>query len=264
MAEHEQQNLALSAWEAGSLRLTVFTSVPVEASKHAWWADLVGQLPEREVTHPRQASYAEEGPLTLSETVKGKLVLRVQPVRVDWMLVPMDGETEELERIPTLGSFSEAAREFTELMHPWLSRTDIPDLNRMAFGAVLVQHVPDRETGYRKMAEFLKQSVNVDVESSDLTYTINRPRPSGCGIGDMQVNRLSKWLVAARRRITAMQTPKEIKPVSIGATYFDLCLDLDINSSAEFQSVIPVDKREALLREFVHLAEEIASKGDIK
>ena len=263
MAEQEQRNLDLSVWEARSLRLTVFTSVPVEASTQPWWADLVGKLPEREVTLPRQASHTVEGPVDLTETVKGKLALRVEPVRVDWTFAPADGEADEPRQTPTLGSFSEAAREFMKLVSRWLTRTDIPDMNRMAFGAALIQHLPDRETGYRKMAEYLKPSVEVDEKSSDLTYTINRPRPSQCGMQDMQVNRLSKWLVAIRR--TMLVTSNEIPPALLrGTPYFDLCLDLDINSSAEFQGVIPVDKRGALLNEFVDLAEEIAVRGDVK
>src|SRR5208282_50763 len=69
-----------------------------------------------------------------------------------------------------------------------------PPAIRLAYGAILLQPVDNRETGYLRLGE-LASAVKIDPKSEDFFYQINRPRESTT-LKNMRLNRLSKWSVA--------------------------------------------------------------------
>lgn len=179
---------SLGVWQAETMRLTAFPGPAARIAEPTWWADLVGEPPEAKISRPRKGGQQEEG------IFEGrKLVLVVEPSRIDWLLIPADHQDGEMGDIPTIGSFPEALDAFSQLMLRWFALGTCPPVRRLAFGAILLQPVEDRQTGYRQISAYLP-SVRLDPEgSSDFSYQINRPRDSTSGISGLRINRLSKW-----------------------------------------------------------------------
>jgi hypothetical protein len=213
--------------------------------------------PETRISQPRIATLQEEGPFQ-----GGVLTLKIEPLRIEWLLGKSTETLAEEDTLPVLGRLIETLPEFKALMTRWLAVPDVPPVNRLALGAVLLQPVDTRQEGYRRLSSYLR-AVHVDPEtSSDFFYQINRRRPSRTGVANLNINRLSKWSssLAMRRMIVAGPGG-----VSIAAAQeFHACrLELDINTAPEFPGPLPNEIRAGLLDEFVDLSLEIAREGDI-
>jgi hypothetical protein len=78
-------------------------------------------------------------------------------------------------------------------MTRWLE-LDLPTIKRISFAGKLIQRMPDRDSGYRRIAEYLPD-VRLDPESTDFLYRVNRKRLSNSGTPDLLINRLSTWSV---------------------------------------------------------------------
>ena len=247
----------LTEWQAGTLRLTAFPSSGIDLTGASWWNDLLGEAPETKVSRPKQGGEQQEGPLK-----GGKLILRIQPLRIDWLFSGSDVPDAKAETLPTLRSFPDALDTFLQLMLRWFELGSCPPVQRLAFGAVLFQPVDDRQTGYRKIATLLP-SVKLDPEgSTDFSYQINRRRNSTSGIADLGINRLSKWSV-----ITWQSAKLALGPASLGyfpdREHFTCQLDLDINTAPDFRGDLPREQMSKVFQELVALGKEIAGEGDI-
>jgi hypothetical protein len=242
-----------NSWQAESLRLTAFPSPLLEVKKYNWWKDLVGEMPENSHYQPRMNTYQDEGQIDI-----GTLILKYAPERIDWILAPQvqEGIAED---IPILGTFVDVLPTFFRFMKSWLN-FEIPEISRLAFGAVLPRPLPDRSTGYVQLSTYLP--VEIDPQnSSDFTYQINRPRPSRTGIPDLLINRLSKWSVAAFQ-VFSMSIGTANVGVGQGARKYHCRLELDISTDVEFKQGFSKDQLLPVLEELIDLGLEIASKGD--
>ena len=251
----------LLSWQAESLRLTAFTNEEAQPDRFKFWKDLVGQLPDVSNWQRKQGILREEGPFE-----DRKLISVVQPFRFDWLLAAGDREQENEEEekqregpILQVEPFDESLELFLPLMINWLEGSD--SINRIAFGAILLQPIKNRQDGYRRVGEYLP-SLRLDPEgSSDFFYRINRPRASKSGIPDLKINRLSKWSVAHRRETFTTITPEAARH-STGQGYFACRLELDINTPPGFQGELPSEQLPDIFRELVELGKEIAAEGD--
>lgn len=251
----------LSNWRVETLRLTVFSTAMPEVSTIRWWEIVTGQPSETKTLQARAGTLQEIGPLKEGLC---NLSLECQPQRIDWLFSPILKEKKELTEFPTFANFPDGITLFKEILFPWLGQC--PATSRLAFGAVLSQLVGNRTTGYELLGGYLP-SVKLDPEnSSDFSYQINRPRPSTSGIAGLQVNRLSRWSVA---RLSGMLVHLSVGQ-QISAQVFessqglDACrLELDINTTPQFEGTLPPEKLTVLVQELVDLGVEIATKGDI-
>ena len=242
----------LDAWQAEILRLTMFRNPGDLSGRSVRWESIGGTEPEMQSSKPKQGERLESGPFE-----GGKLLLQVQPDRIDWLYVPdraKESETEPPE------SFLASIDRFSKPMNRWLH--DYPSAPRIAFGAVLNLPVKDREEGYSRISEFLPFSVDAEA-SSDFLYQINRFRESKT-IQGLRINRLSKWSVGIlMMQMVHFSTPDR------GVTLFPegdrhRCrIELDINTQPGFPEVISGDGLPALFAELVHLGKEIVREGDI-
>src|SRR5262249_6653147 len=141
-------------WLTESLRLTAFTVAPI-AERVNWWRDLVGEAPETSTVNTKGGltEVKEAGPFK-----SGRLALRIQVNRVDWVWGP--GEEQAQESFASLGVFKEIIDGFVPPMQQWLAIG--PPLNRLALGAVLLQPVESRQQGYRVLGERYLSSLNLD------------------------------------------------------------------------------------------------------
>lgn len=145
-------------WQAESLRFTGFLAPSAKVAADTWWADVVGEEPETKTVKPKTGEQREEGPFS-----SGQLAFSVKAGRVDWLLNPKPPVEPEESFFNTVGPFVEASKPFIELILKWFGVATCPKLQRLAFGAVLLQEVEDKITGYSKIGLYLP-SVKLDLK----------------------------------------------------------------------------------------------------
>jgi len=244
-----------AGWLAESLRWTSFFAglPPIEAASE--WEKLLGAKPEASVSRTGIGLQQLEGPFG-----PGRLSLIQLPGRIDWQLNPVrDGDSPE-PALPNLGPFDAAIASLRPLLLQWFEVCPPP--SRIALGTVLIQPVSDVPAGYRLLSGYLRSSVRVDPEGSrELSYAINRPRPSRTSKG-LSMNRLCKWSVAAMQTIQVT--------AGIGKTQTDIVrlehvcrLELDLSTPAILEGDIAKSQLTPIFDELSSLGREIAHEGDI-
>lgn len=262
MAESDQANeskvnlLALGEWRVGLLRLTAFSDPRTGGGCSSWWLEVVEERADTEVAEPKFGKRR-----WVSSLEGGELALAVQPGRTDWLfgVAEPDGETNG---IATVGDLPGSLDVFCDIASRWFRTEGYPSVWRLAFGAVLLYPVDDREAGYRQLGPYLA-CVDLDpVSSSDFLYQINRPRDARCAIADLRINRLSKWSVLRGGTTTFVLAPSA--PVFVpGHAHFACQLELDINTVPSDRHGFDGGQSSRIFSELVDLGREIASKGDI-
>lgn len=248
-------DINIKQWGVETVRLTVFVLEPSPIDV-TWWERLLSEPPETRVSRPREGAHRDEGAFQ-----KGKLVLNIAPLRIDWLYTI--GANSSEQDLPILGPFSETELPFYEVMYKWLSMC--PPIKRIALGAVLFQAASSRPAGYTQIANYLPH-VQLDPDGMlDFVYQINRPRVSST-IPSLSINRLSKWSVGQIQRLhVELNSEGKVASSTPSHKAIHTCrLELDINTSQNFTK--PIDKGNLLplFKELTMLGEEIARKGDIK
>lgn len=249
------------SWKVQLLRISVFpvNGVPV-TEPSSWWETTVGSTPDSMTNKPKEGLVQLNG--KIDET--SQLFLNCQPDRIDWQISPIENP-EALTEFPEVGDFETVLPKFVGIVNGWVEQS-CPELQRFAFGAVLVKQVSDRVSGYKEMSRFLPD-VKIDPEgSTDFSYSINRPRNTTLNIEGLTINRLSKWAVVAFKLFKIPMVGSDgIKLFMHAAdkeTY--LCrLELDVNTAINMTS-LPKERLKEIFAELMQLATEIAAKGDVK
>jgi hypothetical protein len=258
MSNLEQiQQSNFNKWDAESLRMTAFLSPLAQIGDQNWWQTLVDELPQNEISQPKTGMKQYEGIFRGDNGTEGVLVLTVRPTRIDWQLVPL---TSGVAGFPTIGSFISSTNSFLTLMLRWLE--DSPQTQRLAFGASLLQLVDERDEAYKQLSKYLP--FDLDLDSSDFSYQINRPRKSRLTeFPNLTTNRLSIWGVNSIFKI-------ELPSNSFTQNYLTeksqvaLSLNLDINTVGDFTNNPTSEQLKKTFQELVQQGKEIAEKGDIK
>lgn len=247
----------LSDWQTGELRLTAFTRDPIDAEKLVHWVELTREQPDVSRFRPRDQELLEAGPF-----LDSWLTLDVATTRIDWRLIVNPNEPRD--GLPTVGGFDPMQEKFRKIMKKWFKQS--PQLNRLAFGAVLLLPVEIKEDGYRKLDRLLP-SVKINAEkSTDFSYGINRRRSSQSGIEGLEINRLSSWSLARISGLMiemAADEPSKSRVLNLGEPILACSLKLDINTGLEFRRGLKKSMLPRLFDELVELGNEIATKGDI-
>jgi hypothetical protein len=253
---NSQQGGRTPDWQSGLLRATFFLAPGTPTAEPTWWQDVFGEPPETRTTQPRIGGLKEQG------VVQGGLVaLAIEPGRIDWTWTGRSGSTDIMSALPSLGSYADVIQHFSSWMQRWLELDTRPAVQRMAFGSLLLHPVASRQAGYRQLADYLP-SVRLDAEhSQDFLYQINRPRASRTGPQGLTINRLSKWSVVVSTVSLSPSTPL-IAEVSVTAQHISRLLELDINTSADYQDSFPSEHLWPMFGELITLGSEIALEGD--
>lgn len=236
-------------WQAEQLRLTCFTGpgAPVDVAV-PWWEQIGGSAPENQSVKPRRGSFEQSGPFG-----GGTLTLRVEPGRIDWLLMAVVGE-EMPAPFPNVGSFPESAMIFRRAAESWLAREDVPVITRMAFGAVLLHPETDRLAAHRQLQDYLA-SVRLNLDASDFLYQINTPVRSRT-LHDALINRLAKWSAATWHYVTMSTSGIAVDSPSVTCR-----VELDISSPAEGTNLAH-ELRQPLFNELFEYATAIAENGE--
>ncbi|MGE0363256.1 MAG: hypothetical protein AB7H93_13350 [Vicinamibacterales bacterium] len=250
--------LQLSEWRAEQLRLSAFPVVGESQRSTDWWQRTVGTPPEE------TASSLKKGSSTLSSAFAGgKLTLQLEQERIDWRLTPpdLDLTNESLLAEPdlqTIGLFEEARAAFIVLAHRWLALPDLPEMARLAFGAVLLHKESSRRDGYQRLPEYVP--IDVSPDSTDFMYQINHPVDSRTVPG-LRINRLSKWAVGSFKMVALRLAHGEPRPAMSPNATFALRLELDINTAAEYRGALPRTELAKLFGELVEYGEGLTIDG---
>jgi hypothetical protein len=253
---HSTERLSLPEWQVQVLRLTAFPHPAVRFDRGMWWEEVCRGLPDSEVTERAKDMYTATGPFE-----GGRLRLRVQPGRIDWLL---EATEQDFLGVPTIGDLPGSLDAFCELAARWFAVEGLPQLMRIAFGTVLLHPVADRETGYKQMQSYLNYVQLDPAGSSDFMYQINRPRDSQSGIPQLCVNRLSKWSVLTYQPAILHLGPQGIEPVSQPTAQYACRLELDVNTVADFHGRFEREQLQSVFNELVELGKEIVREGDIR
>lgn len=154
MAENQS-----SPWQVQSLRCTVFVGPSIDLDGQRWWKALFGEDPAEISSKPRMSITHASG-----DFGSGVLEVNSAPGRVDWNYrIPQ--EVDRASTVPLLGSFDDQLEQFLGPLLRWLALPEFPGALRIAFGAILLQPVEDRKSGYRLLADYLP-AVKIDSECS--------------------------------------------------------------------------------------------------
>ena len=230
----------------------------IEYQDYTWWTELTGEPPETKVYKPRTRAHQEMGPFE-----QGKLSLITEPTRIDWRYEVVDSEELTSEMLPTIGSFPDIKGNFTQPMRQWLELDTCPSIQRLAFGAILLQSVKNRQSGYSLLSNYLP-NIRLDPDgSSDFMYQINRPRFSNLGIEGLSINRLTKWSVLTIKSGIVKPEKLFLDRIPI-EEHFACRLELDINTFQDFDKGFLREQLPLVFSELVELGEEITVNGDIQ
>lgn len=249
---------APDVWRAQNLRLIAFPRDPQFAAQQDWWRGLTGVDPEIDLVRRQRQEKEASGPFQGTA-----LTLSIDLLRVQWTASPrLDAESIDLgEQPPVLGSFLERKDWFRALMERWLPHC--PAIHRLAFTASLLQPVEDHQAGYRLLDRYLRW-VDVDPQSSEILYRINRRREARTAIPGLTLNRLSTWVVAKFgvliRVVEGRRPEQEIQP----ADSFSCAVELDINTAPDFRGPLPHEDLPRLFAELIDAGLDIATRGDAR
>lgn len=242
---------ALNAWQATEVQLIGFPLAPQTGADQNWWNDLTGG----DCTSTRKRlERVDSGPF------KGReFALIIDPLKLAWKVdfLP-DPESPTI----FIGDFPETRDWFSELMQQWLAGP-CPQIKRLAFAAKVMLPTESREKAYELLNDYLP-FVDVDPNTREFLYRINRPRSSSAGIPDLRINRLVTWSAV---KIT-MQMRMRAMSAAVGETITEQNLDgclvqLDINTSEERTDALPHESLPAIWNELVQIGTELAQCGDI-
>lgn len=246
----------LSNWQVHVLRCTAFYTPDETFDISGWWAEVTGDLPETETKKLKDGISIEEGPFK-----DGKLILAKSPVAIDLRLQLPDKLPNEVNGIPTIGSFEELYPQFVSLVKKLFCVTTFPLVKRLAFGSVINLPSTDQQEGYGQLSNYIKNVTIDPVKSRDFRYQINHRRTSKTGINGLEINRLNTWSVASYHTIVSPIPKIEMTTTE---TRYACRLEIDINTCQEFQNKLPKEKLGEIFDELVNMGKEIISQGDIE
>ncbi len=244
-------------WRAQYVKMIAFPTEPPLGLDQNWWSDLTGSQPESSMRKPqkREDSGSFED-VTLS--------LEIDPFRVSWTVSPRVDPENLLSDFPTLGAAFSRRDWLVSLMARWLEVG--PPIKRLAFAGSLLQFVPSKEEAYSRLNKYL-HGVEVDPETSDFMYRLNRQRDSRTGIPGLRINRLCSW-AAAKLTFGLHAVSKgtgETREVPICEAQNACVIELDINTAPDFpQPELPHGSLRDIYAELVDVGLQAAEQGDCK
>lgn len=249
-----EQGKAKAPWHLESFRLTAFLSSPVDDAE-AHWLAVLDAPPDRVATQRVGGNT-----LHLAEDEHpdfGRIGLQVDgtKTKVDWLLgqISLVGAEQRSPVGPLLTD--DLWRQLRTFCENWSSRYTEPT-KRLAIGATLLGAAhSDRGDGYRALAPFIP-AVELDPESSDFQYRINRPRPSRTL--PTTINRVMHWSVAALFEAKAEVTKGDLQ----STVSFRPRVQLDVNTATEYTEGIQDAK--AVFGELLNNVQEVSKLGDVK
>lgn len=243
-------------WSAQQLRISIFPASTWNSSSDLW-PQVTGIEKEKQTTNAKTGETIQEGWFN-----KQKLVLVVNPVKID--LISTVSVPAHIEKgktvVDILGSFDEALKIFRPLIDMWLLNKQLPEINRIAFGAQLIKTMPSREEVYKILKNYT--SIKLDPSTmTDFKFEINLHTTSKIN-KSLGLNRLTKWgALQLTPEASIAGQPSTIHPyptVNFGR------VELDINTSQHNKDIFDKKTHSSLFSELIGLGYELSVEGVTK
>jgi hypothetical protein len=236
-------------WQAQTLRFTVFLPAVPPSPTLNWFAAVAGKDADEELK--RGGRLQQTGSFE-----NGKLVLIQQQNRVDWLYAATEDPASA--DLPSVGEFTQTSRRFQSLLQAWLE--GVPEVQRIAIGAVLLQKVESPVDGQLRLLHYLPRLVDFAAGTKDLVLHINRPKRAQAA--PIEINRLTKWstvqFVTYNIQVAAEgQVPAEAKTAGFAAQ-----LELDFSTPGDASLRFQPPSVAALAGEIWTTAGLAATQGD--
>ena len=255
MSEQEDLFENLDIWAAERLRFTGFYEESISIANTRLFDSVLQTAPdELRQTNKAPSMVQESGPFGEDNTFQ----CEIHPDRFHLNLIP--AESKAANDLVLIGEYVDILKDFQGVIDDWFKRGECPPLRRIAFGAVLCYRLTDLNEGYA----LFNDRLNLDIGGARLVeFKINRRRTSQV-IEDLEVNRLSSWLLAkVVSGQLAMSKDDDVVPSIAQRHAIDVCkLTLDVNSDPSHLS--PLAEIGSLFHEFADMGSEIAANGDIQ
>jgi hypothetical protein len=245
----------VETWQAAYLRLTVFPVEPPYGIHQNWWQELTGAEATEVAENRQQREKTESGDFDGIN-----LLLNTNLLQTQWTAQMVFNPLEIADTLPAIGPFPARRDWFRDLMQQWLPT--VPPLRRIAFSGRLEQGVSNHAEGYRRLDQYLR-CVDLNPDSSDFIYRINRPRPSGTNTPDLVINRLSTWVLRKLTLKTNASSPAMEPPQVARLELYASSVEFDINTVPGYSGeALPQTALPDIFSELVDCATEIATHGD--
>ena len=230
--------------------LTLFTSGLWPGSETIWH-DLTGREPDIDENRARDGIRRQSG-----RESDGQLETVVTPARTD---VVISTAVQDALQAAYFGSAKDKIPGFVSLVSSWLSRmVQTGKITRVAFGAVLLLPVDNREVGYRELDRLLP-SVTVDpINTKELFYRINRPKIYK---GNIEFNRITTWASLEVRKFISSGALLGQPSTPISEEAF-VRLEVDHSTPAERTELLALGEIVPMFEALVEMAVENAARGE--
>ncbi len=239
-------------WGVKLFRLTLFPKLNFDLKVDEIWEKLLDSKPDSRNFSPNSGEFRLVG-----DYEKGILELIKTPVRIDFVyrtkqdiLFEEDGSLE----FTNLGSLENLKEGWLNVTQKFIEKCSDIKASRLAFGAILVNQVPNREVGYKDINSYLKLDIEPG-ETENFMFQINKPIEAKTNQG-IKINRLTKWAVL---RVSPQTSDNVTK--SATKDIFLSNLELDINTKPESSSELTKVSLTDLFRELVSIGQSISKKG---
>lgn len=202
--------MAETPWQTELLRKSYFFELKSQPADSHIWRKVVGEEPTDRAEKPAVRLVTEIG--TWNEH---QLTITSQLGRVD----VLHQASMTVDQLPNAGSYSAALAPFLALPVP----EGLPDINRLAFGAVMLLPRSSHEECYRTLDDLLPH-LKLSPTSRDFQYRINNPIESVLCPG-IRVNRLSTWS-AIRANISLLNPENSLELYAVR-------VEIDVNTTVE-------------------------------
>ena len=240
-------------WQVESLRIAVFPEKNASISPSELWDQYIGVEPDE--------THIQRGRVNVREVEykNGRIVLIKRPDRIEWRYLAKQDEDTDTFGFPIIGSLEEEIDVIIEFSKKLLETSDILPINRLVFGAVLLNPEESLLAAYRNLQEFLPFLNTANLY--DFDYRVQRWRNSTV-VNDLPINRGTWWTVVSLERSDFTLEPQTDPELISTGLEFASRLVLDIDTSQERISSLPSEDLVKLFDELVQLGLELSEEGD--
>ncbi len=239
-------------WLATNLRFTFFYTSGSRPDLHPAWKAIAGdEETSSEIENKKNNEVVITGPLE-------NHTLRIvnSPIKGDIILIPRIIQNPSLP--PHIGEALPLIKQFGGWISKYLTSGELPETNRIAFGAQLTKVGDDLDDTRKEITNYLPFLTLEDTSAGDLIYQINRPVQS-LVIPELPINRLTTW--KQLQQVTLTVRPG-VDAVPSSEYIFVLQTVLDINTDAERSESLPSEKIQGMFTELINRGTEILENGD--
>ncbi len=238
----------LNSWQAEVLRASCLVSEPVSVDPEQLWETFAGYAPEEVVMRPTSGTRTISGPFG-----EGTLELRIQINRIDWTL---RSSAPPIFKSPSLGASQHAHVQFTETFLRWLNEFSALPIIRLAYCPTHFFQAENQSRANKLIEDFLDLRASGISDAHDVVVQLNFQKHMARA-PEVLLNRIARLSAGA----VQIMSISEESPVPVMIEHYLCRAELDFNTSADRDDVIPESIREYIFEELVRESQALLKDG---